>query len=83
MNDVSQAKPSDMTTPRADAGRPGLASGWLMMIVLSLFGLLGIYISAHAIDLAFQLFGVCLAGFAVLMLFRVIALLLPAGSAES
>lgn len=82
MNEVSQARPDAMTNPRADTGRPSLGSGWIMIVVLGILALLGIYVTAHAVDLAFQLFGACLAGFAILMLFRVIVLLLPAGSPE-
>lgn len=82
MNEISQANPHAMTKPHTGAGRPSAGSGWVMIVVLGILGLLGIYVTAHAVDPAFQLFGVCLAGFAILMLFRVIALLLPAGSPE-
>lgn len=49
-----------------------------LLAVLAVLALLGVYCAARAAEGAFQLFGACLAGFAILLQFRVIALLLPA-----
>ncbi len=50
---------------------------WLGMMALALLGLLGLYVSANAHDDGFYIVGLLFAGFSVLMLFRLTALLLP------
>jgi len=52
-------------------------SGWILFPILAVLALFGIYICAHAADIGFGLFGAALSGFAILMLFRMIALMLP------
>jgi hypothetical protein len=50
---------------------------WLGMLVMTLLGLVGLYASANAHDGGFYVVGLLLAGFSVLMLFRLVVLLLP------
>lgn len=52
-------------------------SGWILILILAVLALFGIYICAHAADIGFGLFGAALSGFAILMLFRMIVLMLP------
>ena len=52
-------------------------------IVLSLVSLAGLFISAHAHDRAFTLFGYLLFLFGVLMLFRFVALVTGKGEAQA
>ena len=42
--------------------------------ILAIIGVLGLLLSARALDGAFSLFGLLIFGFAVLMLFRLIAI---------
>lgn len=56
---------------------------WLGGIVLSLAGLAGLYIGAHAEDAAFSFFGLMLSVFSVLMLFRLIAIATDGGESHS
>jgi hypothetical protein len=65
-----------------DAEHAGGVAGAITILFLSIFALLGIFVTARAADGVFELFGACLAIFAILMLFRVIALLLPHHSSE-
>jgi drug/metabolite transporter superfamily protein YnfA len=60
-----------------DAERAGSGAGLFAVFALSIFALLGVFLTAHAVNGAFQLFGGLLAVFSILMLFRVIALLTP------
>jgi hypothetical protein len=68
--------------PADDAERAGGIAGAITILFLGIFALLGIFVTARASDGVFQLFGACLALFAILMLFRVIALLLPHHSSD-
>lgn len=52
-------------------------------IVLSVTGLIGLFISANAHDPGFTFFGYLLFLFAVLMLFRYVALLTGEGESQS
>ncbi|WP_374650879.1 hypothetical protein [Dongia sp.] len=61
----------------ADAELAGGGSGAIAIVFLSIIALLGVFLFARAVSGGFQLFGGLLAVFAVLMLFRVIALLFP------
>ncbi|MBI2254661.1 MAG: hypothetical protein HYU58_08590 [Proteobacteria bacterium] len=61
----------------ADAERAGSGAGLLAVAALSVIALLGVFLTAHAVNGAFQLFGSLLAIFGILMLFRVIAVLIP------
>lgn len=61
-----------------DAEPVGIGGAMILLGLLAMLALLGIYCAAQAADGAFQLFGACLASFAILLQFRVIALLLPA-----
>ncbi len=68
--------------PAGDAEHASGAAGAITIVFLAIFALLGIFVTARATDGVFQLFGACLAIFAILMLFRVIALLLPHHSSD-
>jgi len=61
----------------ADAEQAGSGAGLFAILVLSIIALLGVFLTAHASNGGFQLFGGLLASFAILMLFRVIAVLIP------
>lgn len=50
------------------------AGTWIGTAVLTLLGLIGLFISANAQDATFYIIGLLIAGFTVLMLFRLIAL---------
>lgn len=60
-----------------DAEQAGSGAGLLAVFALSIIALLGVFLTAHAVNGAFQLFGGLLATFGILMLFRVIAVLIP------
>jgi hypothetical protein len=60
-----------------DAEQAGSGAGLFAVFALSIIALLGVFLTAHAVNGAFQLFGSLLAIFGVLMLFRVIAVLIP------
>jgi hypothetical protein len=53
------------------------AGTWIGTAVLSLLGVIGLFISANAQDATFYILGLLFAGFAVLMLFRLVALAIP------
>ncbi|MBK8160920.1 MAG: hypothetical protein IPK59_19865 [Rhodospirillaceae bacterium] len=65
-----------------DAEHASGIAGAIAILFLGIFALLGVFVTARAVDGMFQLFGACLALFAILMLFRVIALLLPHNSSD-
>ena len=60
-----------------DAEQAGSGAGLFAVFALSIIALLGVFLTAHAVSGGFQLFGGLLAIFSILMLFRVIALLIP------
>ncbi len=68
----SNSKPNS-----ADAETAGGGAGITATILLGFLFLLGIFMSAHAVTTGFGLMGGLLSAFAVLMLFRVIAVLYP------
>jgi threonine/homoserine/homoserine lactone efflux protein len=50
------------------------AGTWIGTAVLTILGLVGLFISANAQDATFYVIGLLIAGFTVLMLFRLITL---------
>lgn len=65
------------TIAAVDAEQAGSGAGLFAVFSLSIIALLGVFLTARAVTGGFQLFGALLAVFAILMLFRVIALLIP------
>jgi hypothetical protein len=61
----------------ANAELAGGGAGTIAIIFFSIVALFGLFLFSRAVSGGFQLFGGLLALFAVLMLFRVIALLIP------
>ena len=68
---------TDKTDASVDAELAGGGAGVIALFALSFFALAGVFLTAHAVNGGFQLFGGLLAIFSILMLFRVIALLIP------
>ncbi|MDY0870968.1 hypothetical protein [Dongia rigui] len=60
-----------------DAERAGSGAGLFAVFALSIIALLGVFLTAHAASGGFLLFGSLLAVFGILMLFRIIAVLIP------
>jgi hypothetical protein len=61
----------------ANAEQAGSGAGLFAVLALSIIALMGVFLTAHAVSGGFQLFGSLLAIFGILMLFRIIAVLIP------
>ncbi|HVJ32442.1 MAG TPA: hypothetical protein VND94_04935 [Terriglobia bacterium] len=59
------------------------AGTWIGSAILALLGLIGLDMSANATDATFYYLGLLFAGFAVLMLFRLIAIATAADEGQS
>jgi len=47
---------------------------YLMMVVAGVIGLLGLFLASRASDLGFEIFGLALAGFAIVYIFTMLRL---------
>ncbi|WP_374378422.1 hypothetical protein [Dongia sp.] len=63
--------------PTADAEQAGHGAGIVAVVFLSIIALLGVFLFSRSVTGGFALFGGLLAVFAILLLFRIIALLYP------
>lgn len=77
MNDRLNHRTIDVADRKSKEATLAGDSGWILISILTLLALLGVYVSAHAVDTGFGFFGAALSAFAVFMLFRLIALMLP------